>query len=85
MRRIVTLTLLAMLLLAVNMVCAAQQALELAIPALRKGGLRVIGAGLTACLAVSAIWGDGPMLLAAPLLAVPAALAAIILGRGRRG
>ena len=73
----------AMVLLAANMVCAAQQALGMAIPALKRKELFVAGILLAAALAIPAIFGDAPLLITTPLIAVPAALSAWILGRGR--
>ena len=73
----------AMVLLSSNMICAAQQALGLAIPTLRRKGASLIAAGclLAAALAVPLLFGDAPLLVASPLITIPSALAAWILGR----
>ncbi|MBQ7885887.1 MAG: hypothetical protein IJ313_03235 [Clostridia bacterium] len=79
--------LIAMMLLAVNALCAAQQALAQAFPRLRKGraGLWILLTLLAACLAALVILGERPLLIAAPAIVVPAAMAAILLGRRNRG
>lgn len=76
----------AMLLLAVNMLCAARYALGLAFPRLKKGhaGTMVCLALLAALLLVQSLFGDMPALLAAPAIAAAAALAVLFLGRGPR-
>ncbi|MBQ8617577.1 MAG: hypothetical protein IJ418_08675 [Clostridia bacterium] len=78
--------LLAMLLLAANMLCAAEQALTLAFPALAKGriGLALLLFLLLLSLSALIVLGEKPLLIAAPAIAIPAALAAWILGRRRR-
>ncbi|MBE5799488.1 MAG: hypothetical protein E7321_06015 [Clostridiales bacterium] len=75
--------LMAMLLLSVHMLCAAEQALLGAFPRLAAGraGLLVLLALLGACLAVMVLFGDAPLLAAAPAIAVPAALLAAFSGR----
>ena len=77
----------AMLMLAVNMVCAAQQAWGIAMTNGRGNGLGwlVMALLMTACLALAEVYGDGPVLTIAPLLAVSAAASALILGRRRSG
>ena len=76
----------AMLLLAVNMVCAAQQALKISIPVLRKNNLSLAAVilSLTGILAAASIFGDTPMLIAAPMITLPAILSAFMPGRRRR-
>lgn len=83
---LITAKLLAIQLLAGNMVCAAEQALEQAFPMLKKrrAGLGMLLALLGISLAVSVLWGDAPVLFGVPLLAVPAALLAAFGGRGRQ-
>ena len=83
---LVTAKLLAMQLLACNMVCAAEQALGLAFPVIsrRRTGLGLLILLLGLSLAVSVLWGDAPALFGAPLLAVPAALLAAFGGRRRQ-
>ena len=78
--------LLAMLLLAANMLCAAEQALVLAFPALsqRRMGLALLLLALFICLAALIILGERLLLLLAPGIVVPAALAAVLAGRRRR-
>lgn len=78
--------LMAMLLLTVNMLCAAEQALVCAFPALakRRAGLIILLILLTACMTAMIIWGERPLLLAAPAIAAPAMLSAFGLGRRRR-
>lgn len=79
--------LMAMLLLAVNMLCAAQQALGLAFPRLRSGyaGILLCAALLAGVVFVQAVFGDQPVLLGTPAIAVAGALAAIFVGGRRRG
>ena len=78
--------LLCMLLLSVNMLSSAQQALQLALPGLHGAACLLLcsllaGFGLLALL----IFGDAPLLFGAPLIAVPAVLAAVLPeGRPRR-
>lgn len=78
--------LMAMLLLSVNMLCAAEQALLGAFPRLARGraGLLLLLALLGGCLAVMVFFGDAPLLAAAPVIAVPAALLAAFSGRRRK-
>lgn len=78
--------LLAMLLLAANMLCAAEQALVLAFPVLSRNhlGLAVLSLLLLLCLTALIILGERPLLLLAPGIAVPAVPAAWIAGRRRR-
>lgn len=78
--------LLAMLLLAANMLCAAEQALTLAFPALAKGrmGLVILLALLFLSLFALVALGEKPLLTAAPGIVIPAALAAWTLGRRKR-
>ena len=78
--------LIAMILLAANMLCAAQQALGAAIPALQQNntGLLATGILLALALAIPAICGDMPLLIAAPLITVPATLSAGYFGRRPR-
>ena len=83
---LLTLTkLLAMLLLCVNMLCAAEQALCLAFPALSKGrtGLMLLSALLFGILSALVLLGEKPLLLAAPAIAAPAALGAWLAARRR--
>lgn len=78
--------LMAMLLLAANMLCAARHALGLAFPRLKSGpaGTMLCTALLAALLLMRSLFGDAPALLAAPAIAAAAALAALLLGRGPR-
>lgn len=78
--------LLAMLLLAANMLCAVEQALVLAFPSLsrNRSGLVLLLLVLFFCLAALIILGERPLLLLAPGIAVPAVLAAWIAGRRNR-
>lgn len=78
--------LLAMQLLAANTLCAAEQALALAFPALGRGraGLALLLALDFAILAALILLGEGPLLAAAPGIAAPALLAAWLLGRRKR-
>ena len=78
--------LMAMLLLAANMLCAAQQALGLALPRLsgRLWGLLFCGAALAAVLLARIFLGDAPMLAAAPTITLAAVLAAAWSGREQR-
>lgn len=81
---LMTAKLFAMLLLAVNMLCAAQQAIRLAFPTLKEGvSLLIPVLLLIAWLGAQILLGDGVMLLAAPAIALPAALLAAFSGRRR--
>lgn len=77
--------LLAMLLLAANMLLAAEQALTLAFPALTRGraGFMLLLALLFAALAALVVLGEKPLLSAAPAIIIPAAHAAWLIGRRR--
>ena len=79
---LVTAKLLAMLLLAVNMVCAGQQALAClsAARAARWAALLLPAAGLAA----DVLLGEAAILFAAPAIALPAVLSAVLAGRRRR-
>ena len=77
--------LLSMLLLSVHMLCGAQQALHLAVPGIHSTACLIIcvvllGVILLALLAL----GDMPLLFGAPLIAVPAILAAALPQRRKR-
>ena len=76
----------AMLLLAVNMLCAARQTLELCIPRLAGKWLSLFlcAALLAVVLSIQSFAGDTPILLAAPMIAAGAALAAALPGRRQR-
>lgn len=78
--------LMAMLLLAANMLCAAEQAIVLAFPALsrNRSGLVLLLPVLFLCLAALIILGERLLLSLAPASVVPAALAAWIAGRRKR-
>lgn len=78
--------LLAMLLLAANMLCAAEQALVLAFPALSQSrlGLAILLLAFFICLAALIILGERLLLSLTPAIAAPAMLAAWIAGRRRR-
>ncbi len=78
--------LMAMLLLSVNMLCAAQQALKLAFSNLdgKYTGLAICAAALGGVQLVQTIYGDEPLLFGAPLIACIALAAALLAGR-RRG
>lgn len=78
--------LLAMLLLASNMLCAAEQALTLAFSALTKGRMSLAILLFLLFLSLSALvaLGEKPLLIAAPGIVIPAALAAWMLGRRKR-
>lgn len=72
----------AMLLLAVNMLCAAVQALQQAAPAMgRYGGLAICVLAAAACMIGITVLGEGWLLSAAPAIALSAAAAALA---GRR-
>lgn len=81
---LITAKLFALQLLAVNMICAGEQALALACPSLGRASLPAAlllpAAGLASCV----LLGDAPVLFAAPAIAVPAALSALLAGRRRR-
>lgn len=75
--------LMAMLLLSVNMLCCAVQALGIAFPRLsgRYAGPAVCAALLGGVLLVQILYGDSPLLTGAPLIAVLALAAALPAGR----
>ena len=81
---LITAKLFAMLLLAVNMICAGQQALVLAFPSLARASLWPALLLPGAALAAEVLLGDTPILLAAPAIAVPAALSAVLAGRRQK-
>ena len=83
---LMTAKLMAMLLLAANMLCAAEQALVLAFPALRRrrAGLAILVLLLGLSLAVRVLQGDAPVLFSAPAIGAAALLLGIFAGRGRR-
>ena len=81
---LITAKLFAMLLLAVNMICAGQQALMLAFPSLARASLWPALLLPGAALAAEVLLGDTPILLAAPAIAVPAALSAALAGRRQK-
>ena len=77
--------LLSMLLLGVHMLCSAQQALHLAIPGLRtEAGLLICIVLIAVCLLAALVFGDAPLLFGAPLIALPAAVAAALPARRHR-
>ena len=76
--------LMAMLLLSVNMLCAAQQALALTNPRLgsKWAGTLICAALLAAVLLVQSVLGDAPVLLTSPAIAA-GALLTVLIGRRR--
>ncbi|MBR5302489.1 MAG: hypothetical protein IKU38_06620 [Clostridia bacterium] len=78
--------LMAMLLLCANMLSSAQQALSLAFPRLHSALAiwAICTALLATCLLGTIVLGDMPLLFGAPLIAMPAILAALLLGRRPR-
>ena len=76
----------AMLLLSVNMLCVCAHALGLAVPRLagKYTGLAVCAALLAGVLFVHAVWGDMPVLLSAPVIALGALMTGLFAGRRMR-
>ena len=83
---LILIKLIAMLLLSANMICAGKQALGMVIPALRRKapGLLASVLLLSGALFLPLLFGDAPLLIAAPLISVPTVLSAWLLGRRRR-